>query len=170
MEISRRKKMESVGSFSVNLHMYDHAEQEERCHRQEEEEDASTILSENDIIQSSSSEAIIVDDTSDELDVFEDDDPSPLHHDPLGSVSPSCRERRGTNRPSTPMPVLIGPASIAPAATEGSFMAATSLFAPSNNADDDCGRSSSSDSSTSSVSPKDNWDLMTIDEDAVTNW
>mmetsp|Transcript_8476 Transcript_8476/g.20737 ORF Transcript_8476/g.20737 Transcript_8476/m.20737 type:complete len:332 (+) Transcript_8476:220-1215(+) len=155
-EKSRRRKLESVGSFSVNLSMY---QADERC----QQEDSPSIAEYDFLSFSSSGETAI--DESEELDVFEDDDPSPLHQDPLCPTLP-CQQRRGTERPGTPSPVVK---SIPDTATEGSFMAATSLFDSAK--DYNSSSSSSSDSSISGASEGESWDLMTIDEDAtVTKW
>mmetsp|Transcript_7407 Transcript_7407/g.16792 ORF Transcript_7407/g.16792 Transcript_7407/m.16792 type:complete len:316 (+) Transcript_7407:250-1197(+) len=150
-ETSRRRKLESVGSFSVNLLMYE--ADDERCRQ------GSSPTSEND----ASSFENTIDDSEEKLDVFEDDDPSPLHHD----ISCFTLPRYGAERPGTPSP-FMNSSPIVITDTEGSFMAATSLF---DSAEDECSSNSSSNSSISSTSQEKNWDLMTIDEDAtVIDW
>lgn len=152
-EISRRRKLESVGSFSVNLSMY---EEDSRCRR-----DLLSSFNAND--ESRESDVL---DPDDRVDVFEDDDLSPLYHDKTHSTSP-CRGTTETERrPGTPSHF------IKPRTTyidTGSFMAATSLFDSAK--DNECSSNSSSDSSAFSITQGGNWDLMTIDEEAtVTDW
>mmetsp|Transcript_10924 Transcript_10924/g.19928 ORF Transcript_10924/g.19928 Transcript_10924/m.19928 type:complete len:308 (-) Transcript_10924:3164-4087(-) len=152
-EISRRRKLESVGSFSVNLSMY---EEDSHCRR-----DLHSSFNAND--ESCESDVL---DPDDRVDVFEDDDPSPLYHDISHSTSPFQATTETERRPGTPAPF------IKPRTTyvdTGSFLAATSLFDSAK--DNECSSNSSSDSSASSIPQGENWALMTIDEDAtVTDW
>lgn len=155
-EVSRRRKLESVGSFSVNL-LDERRRQEESPPIQGCETDISSPFPEIE-------NAI---DDSEELDVFEDDD-LPLHYGTSCSMSP-CRTLY--QRPGTPSPFTKpSPAGVV-VEMEGSFMAATSLFGPAKEKDE-CSSNSSSDSSTSSGAFQgENWDLMTIDENAtVSDW
>lgn len=165
-EIARRRKLESCGSFSVNLLMYDTDEQ--RCCRRREDEslgskDASIIINQDEdaCTEGSEGEDALVD-SADTIDVFEDDDPSSLYHDATYSTSPS-REISDTERPDTPSPFIRS--NLTCDATDGSFLATTaSSF---DWATDDVEECSSSDS----LSAGNHWDLMTIDEDAtVTDW
>lgn len=156
-ELLRRRKLESVGSFSVNILNYD--EDSERCRQQElpsneEENDAHPP-----ICNAVEDEL----DKEEEIDVFEDDDSSSLFE-----ASSRCTPPL---RPDTPSPFLrpkyvhVG---ITAAMEEGSFMAATSLFNPVE--DDECSSSSSDSSNASKLVSSNNWDLMTINEESVSEW
>lgn len=142
-ELERRRKMESVGSFSVNLLAYDAV-------------DEMRIRKESDQIYTTddrSGKNIIVDDRDDELCISEDSDDVHIQkNDEIKSICPGCR-------PSKPFNDII---------LVGSFMAATSLFdsiqvvEASSSSDED----NNSTTSCSRLQRK-NWDLMTIDENAT---
>lgn len=155
----RRKKLESVGSFSVNILSHD---ADERYQKQHVECTESMDALPNEV------EAV----ESDEIDIYEDDDPSPLHNE--ASTHPSLLPRvNNTGRPGAPdvfvkssvdkvtgMSVSIG----------GSFMEATSLFNSFREDDELSSSSSDSDRSISCV-PREDWDLVTINEDTtVVDW
>mmetsp|Transcript_12704 Transcript_12704/g.27384 ORF Transcript_12704/g.27384 Transcript_12704/m.27384 type:complete len:333 (-) Transcript_12704:788-1786(-) len=152
-EMSRRRKLESVGSFCVNLHTYE--ESDVICRSL-----LSTLDKKEDELRESAAAG-----TKDGVDVSEDDDPLPLYHDISFSTS-SEGVAVEIERPG------ISSLFIKPIAT-GSFLEAVSSYDIGKY--EECASNSSSDSSTSSSSssvlPEDNWDLMTIDEDAtVIEW
>ena len=142
-ELERRRKMESVGSFSVNLLAYDAV-------------DEMRIRKESDQIYTTddrSSKNIIVDDRDDELCISEDSDDVHIQkNDEIKSICPGCR-------PSKPPNDII---------LVGSFMAATSLF----DSIQEVEASSSSDEDNNSTTScgrlqRKSLDLMTIDENAT---
>jgi hypothetical protein len=163
-DLSRRKKMESVGSFSVNLLMYDADEYRAmRGHRN------NCVGSMGKVIDTSSSAVVGCasshnnntsehgSESEEEVDVFEDDDSESLS---------SSKAPIPTSPPTINKPQFI---------VEGSFMAATSLLnLPT--IDDEEGKSSSSSSSNSSTASDTfgrsfNDDLVTIHEDSsVSTW
>lgn len=163
-EIVRRRKLESVGSFSVNLLMYD--ADDLHCKKRGTLESIAESINES----GSSSQSQDAPNDSQKIDVYEDDDPSPLNDDTSCSTISTfvSQVQLETERPGTTSPfVETRTADVQVSfATEGSFMAATSLF--NFPAEDECSSNSSdgSDGSTSDVSPE-NWDLMTIAEDAT---
>jgi len=179
-EIKRRKKIDNIGSFSVNLLNY--MEKDESCNGEKEriststcENDHTTIattVSENDVLcynqswenfyscaynfNENESEDNKTDDIEDEkLDVFEDD----IRMNTNSSSSKrSLRSPYQIERTATPLPIIKPKI--------GSFLAATtttSLFDS-----DEC--SSSSSSCCSELLEKGN-NLMTIDENtSVADW
>jgi hypothetical protein len=171
-DLSRRKKLESVGSFSVNLLMYDADE-----YRAMKGHQNSSVVGSMGKVTDTSSSAVVGctlsnDDESDsaenelhgseseeEVDIFEDDDSESFS----SSKAPI---------PTRPPPTINKPQFI----VEGSFMAATSLFdLPT--IDDEEGKSSSSSSSNSSTASDtfgrsfNDDGLVTIHEDSsVSTW
>ena len=162
-DMARRKKLESVGSFSVNVLSYD----EDNCEQQKSFVESSSVESDIDapIIENDASlNSIEVDELEmemeDEIDVFEDDDPSPLYH-----------EASRYKRPATPAPFIRPTSSNVNVSFGGSFsfMAATSLFNSAEGEEEE--ESSSCSSTSSSVQNGDHWDLVTIDENStVADW
>ena len=174
-EIKRRKKIDNIGSFSVNLLNYMEKD-EKSCINEKERISSSTTIatvSENDILcynqswenfyscaynnfNENESEDNKTDDIEDEqLDVFEDD----IRMDTNSSTSKrSLRSPYQIERTATPLPIIKPKI--------GSFLAATtttSLFDS-----DEC--SSSSSSCCSELLEKGN-NLMTIDENtSVADW
>ncbi|KAL7536605.1 hypothetical protein ACHAXR_007285 [Thalassiosira sp. AJA248-18] len=162
-EIARRRKLESVGSFSVNLLAYD---ADERCQQKDNQGSVDASSIENGM----SSDFEVAHVGSDEIDVFEDDDPSPLYHDTPAYPTLPSRVELEAGRPGTPSPFLESRTVNMSIATEGSFGAATSLFDSAKD-ESSSSSSSSSDSSTSSMSRGEIWDLITIDENTtVADW
>ena len=179
-DLARRRKMESVGSFSVNLLYYEADEYRSMKGLQNSNSDKSST---NASASSSHNEKCISNDlagdekknellersgSEDELDVFEDD------HEGAAGASNNTLTRAAIRHPvpttpsSTNKPQFI---------VEGSFMAATSLFNLPKIDDDDeeeCSSSSSSNSSTASETFGRSYDddgLITIQEDcSVSTW
>lgn len=164
-EMIRRKKLESVGSFSVNILSYD--VDERSCQKQHVECTESMDASPKNEVE----EAI----ESDEIDIYEDDDPSPLHHNETSTYPRLLPRANNTDRPGTPDPFDKSSADRVTGMSVsigGSFMEATSLF-NSVREDEELSSSSSSDSdrSISSVPAREDWDLITIDENnTVVDW
>lgn len=177
-DLARRRKMESVGSFSVNLLYYEADEYRSMKGLQTSNSDkATTNASEssshnekcipNELAgDEKNNELSVRSGSEDELDVFEDDND-------VSSLSSNKTLTRAAIRhpvPSTNKPQFI---------VEGSFMAATSLFNLPKIDDDDeeeCSSSSSSNSSTASETytfgrSYDDDGLITIQEDcSVSTW
>ena len=167
----RRRKLESVGSFSVNLLLYDGSD-EAKSHQEEQPMYAS--LPDGDCSEPYNSEI-------DELSRIE------IDHEGE-SYSPSCDElcsiastptqakcETNTARPCTPLPLFLRSSNPPKIAIEGSFLAAcsstnSSFFEePSNDMNDDSSSNSSSSSTTSNINfGPCSWDdgLITIDEEA----
>ncbi|KAL9182753.1 hypothetical protein ACHAXT_004032 [Thalassiosira profunda] len=119
-ERARRRKLESVGSFSVNLLAYEPEGQSPRRDEGIGVEKESNAGDDNDAasnvsIESGDDEALNESRENDEMDVFEDDDDDP----------PALSPRISLERPGTPLP-LVTPTPIF--VNDGSFLAATSLF------------------------------------------
>ena len=178
-DLARRRKMESVGSFSVNL-LYYEADEYQSMKGNSNSDKATTNAS----VSSSHNAKFISNDlagdekknellersgsSEDELDVFEDDN----------DVS-SLSSNKTLTRAAIRHPVPTTPSSISKPQfiVEGSFMAATSLFNLPKIDDDDeeeCSSSSSSNSSTASETFGRSYDddgLITIQEDcSVSTW
>ncbi len=174
-DLARRRKMESVGSFSVNL-LYYEADEYQSMKGNSNSDKATTNAStsshdakfisndlagdeeRNELLERSGSE--------DELDIFEEDDTSLSSNQTLTRAA--IRHPVPTTPSSTNKPQFI---------VEGSFMAATSLFNLPKIDDDDeeeCSSSSSSNSSTASETFGRSYDddgLITIQEDcSVSTW
>ena len=169
-ELSRRRKLESVGSFSVNLLKY--GVEDERCVQREEK--SSSTREEaicGNVSASIDNEYTAMDDDDDYLDdelhVFEDDNLAVMDHHILSCESSTrshCQAKCTFDRPSTPSPYTqSNPVDMS--TMEGSF---EGCFFGSKNRDD---LSDSSSSCSSKSSQGRAWDLMTIAEDTtVANW
>ena len=168
----RRSRLDSVGSFSVNLALYDdEGGGGVRSDLQSPlDVDDATRTCTNDGIEPTASDAstAVIDDSDDEgVDVFEDDELSEVSDVRMlgaSSRSATCARSTTPTRPATPAPITI------PIRT-ASFLAATSLL--NSNVEDDIDEESSSESSNddSSLEGITNWDLMTIEEDTtVADW
>lgn len=178
-DLARRRKMESVGSFSVNLLYYEADE-----YRSMKGNSNSDKSSTNASASSSHNEKCISNDlagdekknellersgsSEDELDVFEDDNDVSSLSSNKTLTKASIQHPVPTTPLSTSKPQFI---------VEGSFMAATSLFNLPKIDDDDeeeCSSSSSSNSSTASETFGRSYDddgLITIQEDcSVSTW
>lgn len=155
----RRKKLESVGSFSVNLLLYGTDECTNYCG-----DGQSSKIQRGDSIDDDES-----DEAENQMEIYEDEENASLssQSDKSGSLE---YKRVGQNSPSTTSSPIV----------EGSFLAATSLYSSSNfNEDDDeSSESSNSEGSSSTISftgielerIQSGWDdddgLITIHEDA----
>jgi len=174
-DLARRKKMESVGSFSVNLLMHDADEYRAmKGHPNnhvgsvnEQQTDASgarECLFPHGIVNEPD-ENIEESESEDEIAVFEDDDSMSM------SSSKAAIPTRHS-RPTSTTATMNKPQFI----VEGSFMAATTLFdlPKINDEDEDSSSSSSSNSSTASDTfgrSFNNDGLVTIHEDSsVSTW
>lgn len=174
-DLARRKKMESVGSFSVNLLMHDADEyramkghQNSHAGSVDEQQTAASGAVESlfprDIVDEPDENDVEGSESEDEIAVFEDDD----------SMSMSSSKAAIPTRPTRPTPAtttMNKPQFI----VEGSFMAATTLFdLPKINDEDEDSSSSSSNSSTASDTfgrSFNNDGLVTIHEDSsVSTW
>ena len=163
-ELSRRRKLESVGSFSVNLLKY--GVEDERCIQREEKNPSSCETICENVSASIDNEytAMDDDDLDDELHVFEDDNLAMMDHHMLSCESSTRSHFQAkciSDRPSTPTP-YTNMSTMEGNNCEGSFMG---CFFSSNRDDlSDC-------SSSCSKSQGGAWDLMTIAEDTtVANW
>ena len=159
----RRQKLESIGSFSVNLLLYDADECTNYCG---ENRDSKSPSCDNENTNN--------DDTN-QIDIYEDEDAvasiqslSKTQQDQIDlqkNVPPGDIERRNAEQ----------------TIVEGSFLAATSLYTPSHLEDDESSESSHSECSSSTISfggiemekIQSSWDeddgLITIHEDASVN-
>jgi hypothetical protein len=176
-DLARRRKMESVGSFSVNLLYFEADEYRSMKGLLNSNSDKATT---NTSSSSSHNEKSISNDlacdekknellersgSEDELDIFEDDDTLSSNKT---LTRAAIRHPVPTTPSSTNKPQFI---------VEGSFMAATSLFNLPIIDDDDeeeCSSSSSSNTSTASETFGRSYDddgLITIQEDcSVSTW
>ena len=176
-DLARRRKMESVGSFSVNL-LYYEADEYQSMKGNSNSDKATTNASasshdatfisndlacdekKNELLERSGSE--------DELHVFEDDNSDVSSLSSNKTLTRAAIRHPVPTSSSTNKPQFI---------VEGSFMAATSLFNLPKIDDDDeeeCSSSSSSNSSTASETFGRSYDddgLVTIQEDcSVSTW
>lgn len=174
----RRRRLDSVGSFSVNLALYDdEGGGGVRSDLQSplDVDDATrtrtitrTCTKDRNEPTAYDASTAVIDDSDDEgVDVFEDDELSEVSDVRMlgaSSRSATCARSTTPTRPATPAPITI------PIRT-ASFLAATSLL--NSNVEDDIDEESSSESSNddSSLEGITNWDLMTIEEDTtVADW
>mmetsp|Transcript_17869 Transcript_17869/g.26642 ORF Transcript_17869/g.26642 Transcript_17869/m.26642 type:complete len:347 (+) Transcript_17869:144-1184(+) len=170
-DLARRKKMESVGSFSVNLLMHDADEYRAiKGHQSSsvsEPTDTSCAIecaSPTTVEREPDENELQGSESEDEIDVFEDDDT-----ESMSSSKAPIPTRHSRPTPTTTMnkPQFI---------VEGSFMAATTLFdlPKINDDEEDSSSSSSSNSSTASDTfgrSFNNDGLVTIHEDSsVSTW
>lgn len=173
-DLARRKKMESVGSFSVNLLMHDADEyraikghQNNSVAGVSEPTDRSCAIecaSPTTVEREPDENELQGSESEDEIDVFEDDDT-----ESMSSSKAPIPTRHSRPTPTTTMnkPQFI---------VEGSFMAATTLFdlPKINDDEEDSSSSSSSNSSTASDTfgrSFNNDGLVTIHEDSsVSTW
>jgi hypothetical protein len=173
-ESARRKKLESVGSFSVNLLLYGTDECTNYCG------ESSSIKIESDFTTVEENEAITSCeniDESHEVEIFEAEENA--------SVSSQSNQSQSDNHAALRPKKLDFQSNSSSAPTkivEGSFLAATSLYThPNFDEEDDSSESSNSESSSSTISFKgiemermqSSWDdddgLVTIHEDASVN-
>jgi hypothetical protein len=171
-DLARRKKMESVGSFSVNLLMHD--ADEYRAFKGHQNSSVGELTDTSCAIECASSPTTVErepdenelqgSESEDEIDVFEDDDT-----ESMSSSKAPIPTRHSRPTPTTTMnkPQFI---------VEGSFMAATTLFdlPKINDDEEDSSSSSSINSSTASDTfgrSFNNDGLVTIHEDSsVSTW
>mmetsp|Transcript_15166 Transcript_15166/g.24778 ORF Transcript_15166/g.24778 Transcript_15166/m.24778 type:complete len:347 (+) Transcript_15166:188-1228(+) len=168
-DLARRRKMESVGSFSVNLLMHDADEYRAMKEHQnsrvgimgEKQTDAPSVVefaSPHDVINEPDENGS---ESEEEIDVFEDDDSMSMS----SSKAPIPARH---SRPTPPTTTMNKPQFI----VEGSFMAATTLFdLPKINDEEDSSSSNSSTAPDTFGESFNNDGLVTIHEDSsVSTW